>query len=35
MPFESVNLGADLKAGVYIIEVRKGSEVKTTRVVKY
>jgi hypothetical protein len=34
-PFESVNLGAELKAGVYMVAVRKGNEVKTTRVVKY
>jgi hypothetical protein len=34
-PFESVNLGAELKAGIYLVTVSKGNEVKTTRVVKY
>ena len=35
MPNESVNLGADLKSGAYMLEVKQGGVTKTTRVVKY
>jgi hypothetical protein len=31
----NVNLGADLKAGAYMLEVRQGKEVKTVRVMKF
>jgi hypothetical protein len=34
-PFESVNFGAELKTGVYLVTVIKGTEVKTTRLLKY
>jgi hypothetical protein len=30
-----IGLGAELKAGAYSLEVRKGNEVKTTRVIKF
>ena len=32
---ETIEFGNDLKAGVYMVEVREGKEVKTIRVVKY
>jgi len=32
---ETVNLGSDLRAGAYIVEVRQGKSVKTTRVLKF
>jgi hypothetical protein len=35
MPNESINLGADLKSGAYLLEVKQGGVTKTTRVVKY
>jgi hypothetical protein len=31
----NVNVGSDLKAGAYMIEVRQGKEVKMVRVVKF
>jgi peroxiredoxin family protein len=31
----NVNLGSDLKAGAYMLEVRQGKEVKTVRVMKF
>jgi len=34
-PNESVNLGSELKAGSYLLEVRQGNNIKTTRVVKF
>ena len=34
-PYQTVNVGAELKSGVYMIEARQGHEVKTERVVKY
>jgi len=34
-PYQTVNMGAELKAGTYMIEVRQGSQVKTTRVLKF
>jgi hypothetical protein len=34
-PYQTVNLGAELKAGSYMLEVRQGNNLKTTRVVKY
>jgi peroxiredoxin family protein len=30
-----ISLGSELKAGAYMLEVRQGSEVKTTRVIKF
>ncbi len=35
MPYQTINLGAELKAGAYMIEVRQGKNVKTTRVIKF
>jgi hypothetical protein len=34
-PYQTQTLGSDLKAGVYLIEVRQGKEVKIMRVVKF
>jgi hypothetical protein len=34
-PNKTINLGSDLKAGTYILEVRQGKEVKTVRVMKF
>jgi hypothetical protein len=33
--YQTINMGSDLKSGTYMIEVRQGNQVKTTRVVKY
>jgi len=35
MPYQTINIGAELKAGSYMIEVRQGSSLKTTRVLKF
>ena len=35
MPYQTVNLGAELKAGSYLVEVKQGKTVKTTRVIKF
>ncbi|MBC7534577.1 MAG: T9SS type A sorting domain-containing protein, partial [Ferruginibacter sp.] len=35
MPYQRIALGAELKAGAYLIEVRQGREVKTTKVIKF
>ena len=35
MPFQAVNIGADLKSGSYMIEVKQGSAAKTVRVMKF
>ncbi|MEI2748132.1 MAG: T9SS type A sorting domain-containing protein [Ferruginibacter sp.] len=35
LPYQSVNLGATLKAGSYLAEVKQGKTVKTTRVIKF
>ena len=34
-PYQSINIGADFKSGIYIIEARQGKSVKTIRVVKF
>jgi hypothetical protein len=34
-PNRTMNIGSELKAGSYFIEVRQGKEVKTTRVMKF
>ena len=34
-PYQIINLGTELKAGSYMLEVRQGNKVKSTRVVKY
>ncbi len=35
MPYETVSIGNELKAGTYMLEVRQGKEVKTTRLIKF
>ncbi|MFT3909034.1 MAG: T9SS type A sorting domain-containing protein [Ferruginibacter sp.] len=35
MPYQTTNVGADLKAGAYIMEVRQGNEVKTMKLLKF
>jgi hypothetical protein len=35
MPYETVSIGNELKAGTYMLEVRQGREVKTTRLIKF
>ncbi len=35
MPYQTIALGAELKAGSYLIEVRQGTVVKTTKVIKF
>jgi hypothetical protein len=34
-PYETITIGAELKAGSYIIEVRQGKNIKTTRILKF
>jgi hypothetical protein len=34
-PNRTMNIGSELKAGSYIIEIRQGKEVKMTRVIKF
>jgi hypothetical protein len=34
-PYETISIGAELKAGSYIIEVRQGKNIKTTRILKF
>ena len=34
-PYQTVNFGTDLKAGAYILEVRQGNTVKSTRITKF
>jgi hypothetical protein len=35
MPYQVIALGAELKAGSYMVEVRQGDQVKTTKVIKF
>ncbi len=35
MPYQTIALGAELKAGSYMVEVRQGTEVKTKKVIKF
>ncbi len=35
MPYQTIALGAELKAGSYLVEVRQGKTVKTTKVIKF
>ena len=35
MPYQTINVGADLKAGTYMMEVRQGNEVKVTKLIKF
>ncbi|MEI8053814.1 MAG: T9SS type A sorting domain-containing protein, partial [Bacteroidota bacterium] len=34
-PYETINIGSELKAGTYMVEVRQGKNLKTTRVLKF
>ena len=34
-PYQTLSIGSELKTGSYMIEVKQGNSVKTTRVVKY
>jgi hypothetical protein len=34
-PYQTVNFGSDLKAGAYILEVKQGTSVKSTRIIKF
>jgi hypothetical protein len=34
-PYQTVNIGSELKSGSYLLEVKQGNNVKTTRVMKY
>jgi hypothetical protein len=34
-PYQTLNIGSELKSGSYLLEVKQGNNVKTTRVVKY
>ncbi|MFT3911082.1 MAG: T9SS type A sorting domain-containing protein [Ferruginibacter sp.] len=35
MPYQTIALGAELKAGSYLVEVRQGKTVKTTKLIKF
>ncbi|MFT3911096.1 MAG: T9SS type A sorting domain-containing protein [Ferruginibacter sp.] len=35
MPYQKISIGADLKAGSYMIETRQGKDVKTVKVIKF
>jgi hypothetical protein len=35
LPYQTTTIGSDLKAGSYILEVRQGNEVKTTKLLKF
>jgi hypothetical protein len=35
MPYQTIALGAELKAGSYMVEVRQGQTVKTSKVIKF
>jgi hypothetical protein len=34
-PHQTLNIGSELKSGSYLVEVKQGNSLKTTRVVKY
>jgi hypothetical protein len=34
-PYQTISIGSELKSGSYLLEVKQGNSVKTTRVVKY
>jgi hypothetical protein len=34
-PYQTVNLGADLKAGAYLVEIRQGKDVRVERLIKF
>jgi hypothetical protein len=35
MPYQTISVGAELKAGSYLVEVRQGSSLKTTKLIKF
>ncbi|MFT3909020.1 MAG: T9SS type A sorting domain-containing protein [Ferruginibacter sp.] len=35
MPYQTISVGSDLKAGAYMMEVRQGSDVKVTKLLKF
>jgi predicted ribosome-associated RNA-binding protein Tma20 len=35
MPYQTIALGTELKAGSYMVEVRQGAVVKTSKVIKF
>ncbi len=35
LPYQTTNIGAELKAGAYFMEVRQGNEVKTVKLMKF
>jgi hypothetical protein len=35
MPYQTIAFGAELKPGSYLVEVRQGTQVKTTKVIKF
>jgi hypothetical protein len=35
MPYQTINVGSDLKAGTYMMEVRQGNEVKVSKLLKF
>ena len=34
-PYQTISIGADLKAGAYLLEVRQGSATKVTKILKF
>ncbi|MEO8769404.1 MAG: YDG domain-containing protein [Ferruginibacter sp.] len=35
MPYQTINIGSDLRSGSYMMEVRQGNEVKVTKLLKF
>ena len=35
MPYQTINVGSDLKAGTYMMEVRQGPTVRTSKLIKF
>jgi hypothetical protein len=35
LPYQKINLGAGLKQGTYILEIKQGTKLKTTRLIKF
>ncbi len=34
-PYQAINIGAELRTGTYLIEVRQGNNIKTSKVIKF
>ena len=34
-PYQTTTIGSDLKAGAYMMEVKQGNNVKTTKLIKF